>query len=43
MTKIFDVVKPGVLVGEDVNKVFEVAKQNNFCIASSKCSWHKFY
>jgi len=32
MGKVFDVVKPGVLVGEDVQKVFEVAKANNFAL-----------
>lgn len=32
MTKIFDAVKPGVLYGKDVNKVFEIAKQNKFAL-----------
>ena len=32
MTKIFDFVKPGVITGEDVQKVFQVAKENNFAI-----------
>lgn len=32
MTKIFDVVKPGVLHGEDVGKVFAVAKENGFAL-----------
>lgn len=31
-TKIFDVVKPGVLSGEDVQKVFAIAKANHFAI-----------
>jgi len=32
MTKIFDVVKPGVIFGDDVKKVFEIAKANKFAI-----------
>ena len=30
--KILDVVKPGVVTGEDVKKVFAIAKQNEFAI-----------
>jgi len=30
--KIFDVVKPGVVTGDDVQKVFEIAKKNEFAI-----------
>jgi fructose-bisphosphate aldolase class II len=30
--KIFDVVKPGVVTGDDVQKVFEIAKQNEYAI-----------
>ena len=30
--KIFDVVKPGVVTGNDVQKVFEIAKQNEYAI-----------
>jgi len=30
--KIFDVVKPGVVTGEDVQKVFEIAKKNEYAI-----------
>jgi len=30
--KIFDVVKPGVVTGEDVQKVFAIAKQNEYAI-----------
>ncbi len=30
--KIFDVVKPGVLFGDDVQKVFEIAKANQFAL-----------
>ena len=32
MGKILDVVKPGVLSGDDVSKVFDVAKANSFAL-----------
>lgn len=32
MTKIFDAVKPGVVTGEDVQKIFEIAKANKFAL-----------
>ncbi|ATF09269.1 class II fructose-bisphosphate aldolase [Candidatus Enterovibrio altilux] len=32
MSKIFDFVKPGVISGEDVQKVFEIAKANKFAL-----------
>ncbi|MFT5880009.1 MAG: fructose-bisphosphate aldolase class II [Moritella sp.] len=32
MSKIFDVVKPGVISGDDVQKVFAVAKENKFAL-----------
>ena len=32
MTKILDVVKPGVITGDDVQKVFAVAKENKFAL-----------
>ena len=32
MTKIFDAVKPGVITGDDVQKVFEIARANNFAL-----------
>ena len=32
MTKILDVVKPGVLTGADIQKVFAVAKENKFAL-----------
>ena len=32
MSKIFDFVKPGVITGDDVQKVFEVAKANQFAM-----------
>ncbi len=37
MSKIFDFVKPGVISGEDVQKVFEVAKENNFALPAVNC------
>jgi len=30
--KIFDVVKPGVVTGDDIQKVFEIAKKNEYAI-----------
>ncbi|GAA5217232.1 class II fructose-bisphosphate aldolase [Corallincola platygyrae] len=32
MSKIFDAVKPGVISGDDVQKVFEIAKENKFAL-----------
>lgn len=32
MTKILDVVKPGVIFGDDVKKVFQIAKENKFAL-----------
>ncbi|MBS1156290.1 MAG: fructose-bisphosphate aldolase, class [Proteobacteria bacterium] len=32
MTKIFDAVKPGVVTGDDVQKIFEIAKANKFAL-----------
>ncbi|WP_417069996.1 class II fructose-bisphosphate aldolase [Niveibacterium terrae] len=37
MSKIFDFVKPGVITGDDVQKVFAVAKENNFAIPAVNC------
>ncbi|WP_024873251.1 class II fructose-bisphosphate aldolase [Tolumonas lignilytica] len=37
MSKIFDFVKPGVITGDDVQKVFEVAKENNFALPAVNC------
>ncbi|MBE2897619.1 class II fructose-bisphosphate aldolase [Pasteurellaceae bacterium 20609_3] len=37
MSKIFDFVKPGVLTGDDVQKVFKVAKENNFALPAVNC------
>jgi len=32
MAKILDVVKPGVVTGEDVQKIFSICKENNFAL-----------
>lgn len=37
MSKIFDFVKPGVITGDDVQKVFEIAKANNFALPAVNC------
>ena len=37
MTKILDVVKPGVIAGKDLNKVFAVARENGFAIPAVNC------
>ncbi len=35
--KIFDAVKPGVIAGDDVQKVFEIAKENSFALPAVNC------
>ena len=35
--KIFDVVKPGVATGDDVQKIFEIAKENSFALPAVNC------
>lgn len=37
MSKIFDFVKPGVITGDDVQKVFAVAKENHFALPAANC------
>ncbi|MCX9158186.1 class II fructose-bisphosphate aldolase [Niveibacterium sp. 24ML] len=37
MSKIFDFVKPGVITGDDVQKVFAVAKANKFALPAVNC------
>lgn len=37
MTKILDVVKPGVLAGADVQKLFAVAKENGYAFPAVNC------
>ena len=32
MTKILDLVKPGVVTGDDVQKIFEAAKEGQFAL-----------
>jgi fructose-bisphosphate aldolase class II len=36
-TKVLDVVKPGVLFGDDVTKVFEICKENGFALPAVNC------
>ncbi len=35
--KIFDFVKPGVITGDDVQKVFAIAKENGFALPAVNC------
>ncbi|EPU3935128.1 MULTISPECIES: class II fructose-bisphosphate aldolase [Morganella] len=37
MSKVFDFVKPGVVTGDDVQKIFAVAKENNFALPAVNC------
>ncbi|MEG3134236.1 class II fructose-bisphosphate aldolase [Rouxiella sp. T17] len=37
MSKIFDFVKPGVITGDDVQKVFAIAKENAFALPAVNC------
>ena len=37
MSKVFDFVKPGVITGDDVQKIFKVAKENNFALPAVNC------
>lgn len=37
MFKIFDFVKFGVIIGDDVQKVFQVVKENNFVLLVVNC------
>ncbi|MGK2889727.1 MAG: class II fructose-bisphosphate aldolase [Candidatus Malihini olakiniferum] len=37
MSKILDFVKPGVITGDDVQKVFAVAKENGFALPAVNC------
>ncbi|PAV08160.1 class II fructose-bisphosphate aldolase [Arsenophonus sp. ENCA] len=37
MSKIFDFVKPGVITGDDVQKVFAVVKQHKFALPAVNC------
>ncbi|MDF7670985.1 class II fructose-bisphosphate aldolase [Orbaceae bacterium ESL0721] len=36
-TKISSIVKPGVITGDDVQKVFQVARENNFALPAVNC------
>lgn len=35
--KIFDVIKPGVITGNDIKIIFDIAKKNNFAIPAINC------
>lgn len=37
MSKIFDFVKPGVVTGDDVQKIFEIAKEHQFALPAVNC------
>lgn len=37
MTKVLDVVKPGVVTGDDVQKLFQVARDNEFALPAVNC------
>ncbi len=37
MSKILDVVKPGVVTGDDVQKIFKIAKENKFALPAVNC------
>ncbi|MEG0279478.1 MAG: class II fructose-bisphosphate aldolase [Morganella sp. (in: enterobacteria)] len=37
MSKVFDFVKPGVVTGDDVQKIFAVAKENKFALPAVNC------
>lgn len=37
MTKLLDIVKPGVVTGDDIQKIFAYAKEHNFAIPAMNC------
>lgn len=37
MSKILDTVKPGVVTGDDVQKIFKIAKENRFALPAVNC------
>ncbi|MGK2946688.1 MAG: class II fructose-bisphosphate aldolase [Candidatus Malihini olakiniferum] len=37
MSKILDFVKPGIIIGDDVQKIFAVAKKNRFALPAVNC------
>ena len=37
MTKILNIVKPGVVTGDDVQKIFAIAKEKQFAIPAVNC------
>ena len=43
MAKLLDIVKPGVLTGEDVQKVFAYAKEHGFALPAVNSFPYHFY
>lgn len=37
MVKIFNSIKPGVITGDDIQKIFNLAKKNNFALPAVNC------
>jgi len=37
MSKVLDAIKPGVVHGNDISKLFKIAKENNFAIPAVNC------
>lgn len=37
MTKVLDVIKPGVVTGEDLQKLFKICHENNFALPAVNC------
>ncbi|MXP67731.1 class II fructose-bisphosphate aldolase [Pantoea sp. Aalb] len=37
MSKVFDFLKPGVITGEGVQKIFQIAKENKFALPAINC------
>ena len=37
MTKILDVIKPGVVTGENLQKLFALARENGYAFPSVNC------
>ena len=43
MGKVLDVVKPGVVTGDDVSKLFAVAKAEGFAMPAVNVCRYRFY
>lgn len=37
MSKVLDFIKPGVIIGDDIQRIFAVAKANNFALPAVNC------